>query len=234
MSHFRTSLQVRQLFDYDTWTYTYLLWDDATREAAIIDSVLEQKERDLSLIRELGLTLKYSMDTHIHADHITAGGPIRAATGCKILLHRNSGADCADILADEGDVVMLGDQPIHILHTPGHTNNDISYRIDGAVLTGDTLFVRDCGRTDFQLGDTAKMYQSLHKLFALPEDTLVLPGHDYKGHTVSTIGEEKRFNTRAGANKPFEDFQRIMDNLNLPNPKRLHIAVPGNMVCGNV
>jgi glyoxylase-like metal-dependent hydrolase (beta-lactamase superfamily II) len=234
MSHFHTSLTVRQLFDYETWTYTYLIWDEVSKEAAIIDSVLEQKNRDLALIQQLGLTLKYCMDTHVHADHITASGPIRAVTGAKIVLHSKSCSACADILANDGDIFTLGDKSITIWHTPGHTNNDISYLIDGAVFTGDTMLIRDCGRTDFQMGDTKAMFDSLHRLLALPETTRVFPGHDYKGFTSSTIAEEKAFNNRVANNNSYAEFKEMMDNLNLPNPKRISVAVPGNMACGMV
>lgn len=228
-------MNIRQLFDYDTWTYTYLIWDEKTKEAAVIDSVLEQVDRDEQHIKELDLKVKYLLETHIHADHITGAGPLRKRMGGQLVVHKNSGSECADILAVDGDVFKLGDQEIHVLHTPGHTNNDITYKIDGAVFTGDTLLVRDCGRTDFQLGDNESMYRSLTEvLFKLPEDTLVFPAHDYKGFSQSTIGEEKTFNVRAGSNKSFEDFSTIMDNLNLPNPKRIDIAVPGNLKCGNL
>lgn len=228
-------MKIRQLFDYDTWTYTYLLWDESTMEAAVIDSVIEQVDRDMQHIEELGLKVKYLLETHIHADHITGAGPLRKKTGAEIVVHKNSGSECADILAEEADEFKLGDQVITVMHTPGHTNNDITYCIEGAVFTGDTLLVRDCGRTDFQLGSNEDMYHSLTKrLFTLPEDTMVFPAHDYKGFTQSTIGEEKTYNTRAGSNKSFEDFSTIMDNLNLPNPKRIDISVPGNLKCGNL
>ncbi|MGC9386215.1 MAG: MBL fold metallo-hydrolase [Hydrogenovibrio sp.] len=228
-------MNIRQLFDYDTWTYTYLIWDEKTKEAAVIDSVLEQVDRDEQHIKELDLKVKYLLETHIHADHITGAGPLRKRMGGQLVVHKNSGSECADILAVDGDVFKLGDQEIHVLHTPGHTNNDITYKIDGAVFTGDTLLVRDCGRTDFQLGDNESMYRSLTEvLFKLPEDTMVFPAHDYKGFSQSTIGEEKTYNVRAGSNKSFEDFSTIMDNLNLPNPKRIDIAVPGNLKCGNL
>lgn len=228
-------MKIRQLFDYDTWTYTYILWDEETKESAIIDTVHEQVERDLQHINELGLTVKYLLETHIHADHITGAGPIRKATGGKIVVHKNSGSECADILADEGDTFKLGEQVITVWHTPGHTNNDITYVIDGAAFTGDTLLVRDCGRTDFQLGSNEAMYASLQRLFHdLPEDTQIFPAHDYKGFTQSSIGEEKRFNVRVGNNRPYEDFEAIMNNLNLPNPRRIDIAVPGNLKCGNI
>lgn len=228
-------MNIRQLFDYDTWTYTYLLWDETTKEAAVIDSVLEKVDRDEQHIKELGLKVKYLLETHIHADHITGAGPLRKRMGGQLVVHKNSGSECADILAVDGDVFKLGNQEIHVLHTPGHTNNDITYQIDGAVFTGDTLMVRDCGRTDFQLGDNQAMYHSLTEvLFKLPDDTMVFPAHDYKGFSQSTIGEEKQFNNRAGNHTSYEDFSTIMDNLNLPNPKRIDIAVPGNMKCGDV
>lgn len=228
-------MKIRQLFDYDTWTYTYLIWDETTKEAAIIDSVIEQVDRDIQHIKELGLKLKYALETHIHADHITGAGPIRKRTKAQIVVHQNSGAECADILAEEGYVFTLGKQEITVLHTPGHTNNDITYLIEGAAFTGDTLLVRDCGRTDFQLGSNDDMYHSLtEKLFSLPDDTMVFPAHDYKGLTQSTIGEEKQFNNRVGNGKSFTDFSTIMDNLNLPNPKRIDISVPGNMKCGDL
>jgi len=228
-------MKIRQLFDYDTWTYTYILWDETSKEAAIIDTVCEQVDRDLQHIHELGLKVKYLLETHIHADHITGAGPIRKATGGQIVVHKNSQSDCADILADEGDTFKLGEQSIQVWHTPGHTNNDITYVIEGAAFTGDTLLVRDCGRTDFQLGSNQAMYASLHRLFNdLPEDTQIFPAHDYKGFTQSTIGEEKRFNIRVGNQRPYEDFEAIMNNLNLPNPRRIDISVPGNLKCGNI
>ncbi len=228
-------MKIRQLFDYDTWTYTYILWDENTKEAAIIDTVLEQVDRDVQHIKELGLKVKYLLETHIHADHVTGAGPIRKKLGGQIVVHKNSESACADILAEEGNKFKLGQQTIRVLHTPGHTNNDITYIVDGAAFTGDSLLVRDCGRTDFQLGSNETMYASLtEKLFNLPEETLVFPAHDYKGLTQSTIGEEKQFNLRVGKNKSYKDFSIIMDALNLPNPKRIDIAVPGNMSCGNI
>jgi glyoxylase-like metal-dependent hydrolase (beta-lactamase superfamily II) len=228
-------MKIRQLFDYSTWTYTYLIWDEATKEAAVIDCVLESVERDTQHIKELGLNVKYLLETHIHADHITGAGPMRKKTKAKIVVHKKSGSECADILAVEGDIFKLGEQEIKVLHTPGHTNNDITYLIEGAAFTGDTLLVRDCGRTDFQQGSNEDLFHSLtQKLFSLPEETMVFPAHDYKGFSQSTIGEEKQFNKRIGSGKSFQDFATIMDDLNLPNPKRIHIAVPGNMQCGNV
>ncbi len=228
-------MKIRQLFDYDTWTYTYLIWDEATKEAAIIDTVLEQVERDFQHITQLGLTLKYLLETHVHADHITGAGPLREKTGAKIVIHKHSNSPCADILTTEGDTFKLGSQEIRVLHTPGHTDNDSTYLIQGAAFTGDALLIRDCGRTDFQLGSNEALYHSItQKLFTLPDETLVFPAHDYHGFSQSTIAEEKKFNLRIGNNQSLEAFSEQMDNLNLPEPKRIQIAVPGNLKCGNL
>jgi sulfur dioxygenase len=224
---------VRQMFDRDTWTYTYLVADTASKEAAIIDPVKEQFDRDAQLIEELGFNLKYVLETHVHADHITSSGKLRDRFGSKVVLQQASNASCADILAKDGDVLTLGDKEIKVMHTPGHTDADATFQIEGAVFTGDALFVRGCGRTDFQAGSSESLYSSIHdKIFSLPDETLIYPGHDYKGHTVSTVGEEKTFNPRLGAGKDLEAFAEIMDNLNLPAPARLKESLPGNMRCG--
>ena len=222
---------IRQLFDPDTSTYTYLLADRATGEALLIDPVIGQLERDLKLIEELGLTLKYSMDTHVHADHITASGSLRKQTGCQTCLSSHAGVGCADITLNEGDVIRLGGSEIHVLETPGHTDTCLSYVINQHVFTGDALLIRGCGRTDFQQGSAERLYHSItEKLFALPDDTLVCPGHDYQGMTVSTIGEEKRFNPRLKLD--LAGFIHFMKNLNLPAPHQIHQALPANMACG--
>lgn len=228
-------MMIRQLFDKDTSTYTYLVADSKTGEAALIDAVREQFDRDSKLIRDLGLTLKYAVETHVHADHITAAGLLRDAFGARVALHEASESRCADVLLKDGDVLRVGDVEIKALHTPGHTNADTSYLVDGAVFTGDALLIGGCGRTDFQAGDAAQLYQSIHaKLFTLPNETVVYPGHDYRGLTASTIGEEKANNARLGQGKSKEEFVEIMDNLNLPHPARIKEAVPGNMACGNI
>ena len=228
-------MKIRQLFDYDTWTYTYLIWDEASKEAAVIDTVIEQVERDFQLITELGLTVKYLLETHVHADHITGAGALRKKTGAQIVIHKNSNSPCADILTSENDVLTLGKQEIRILHTPGHTDHDSTYLIEDAAFTGDSLLIRDCGRTDFQLGSNEALYHSItQKLFTLPKNTLVFPGHDYNGFSQSTIAEEKAFNTRIGAKKSLTEFSTIMNNLNLSNPKRINIAVPANLKCGEI
>ncbi len=226
---------VRQLFDRETSTYTYILADEATAEAAIIDPVREQFERDVKLIKQLGFKLKYVLETHVHADHITSSGKLREEFGAKVVLHKDSGAECADLLIDDNEVLKLGDLEIKAMHTPGHTNADISYLTDGYVFTGDALLVRDCGRTDFQLGDSRTLYHSINdKIFSLPDDTVIYPGHDYYGFTASTVKEEKQFNNRLGNGKTEDEFVEIMENLDLALPKKIKESVPGNTHCGMV
>ena len=226
-------MELRQLFDPKSSTYTYLLWDAETREAALIDSVREKIERDSTLIRELGVQLKYLLETHIHADHITGAGELRKRFSAKVIVHRNSNTDCADILVEGGERLELGSHTIEVLYTPGHTNTDISFLIDGAVFTGDALLIRGSGRTDFQSGDAGIAYDSIkEKLFTLADGTLVYPAHDYHGHTVTSIGEEKAFNPRLGNQTTREDYVKLMNALDLDKPKLIDEAVPGNLACG--
>lgn len=226
-------MNIEQLFDPATSTYSYLLWHEQTKQAVLIDSVKEQLVRDSTLIKQLGLELKYALETHIHADHITGSGLLRKEFNCQLAMHENSEAECADILLSDGDTLSLGDETIDIVYTPGHTNTDISYRINGAVFTGDALLINSCGRTDFQLGDAKALYHSItEKLFTLPDETRVYPGHDYHGLTSTTIGREKLFNPRLGNNRSEEEFVAIMDALILDPPARIDIAVPGNQHCG--
>jgi glyoxylase-like metal-dependent hydrolase (beta-lactamase superfamily II) len=226
-------MKIRQLFDTETSTFSYLVWDEQSREAALIDSVDTQMERDLQLIKELNLNLKYTLETHIHADHITASGQIRDRLGSRAVVHRNSQSACADILVTDGDVIKLGDQQIVVMETPGHTDTCISYRTDGIVFTGDALLIRGCGRTDFQAGDAGTLYDSIHsRLFSLPDETIVYPGHDYHGFCCSTIGEEKAHNPRLGNNRPKQAFIDLMNALDLDPPKKIAEAVPGNLECG--
>ncbi len=227
-------MEIRQLFDPESSTYSYLLWDPASKEAALIDSVKEQVDRDEKLIRELGLKPKWLLETHIHADHITGAGELRARFDKqpKVAVHHASQSRCADRLLDDGDELKLGDESIEVLYTPGHTDTDISYRVDGAVFTGDTLLIRGSGRTDFQSGDAGKAYDSITgKLFTLPDATRVYPGHDYSGLTVSTIGEEKRANPRLTNGR--EAYIALMNAMDLPKPRRIDEAVPGNLRCGS-
>ena len=224
---------IRQLFDRETSTYTYLIADEVSNEAAIIDPVKEQLERDILLIEQLGFNLKYTLETHVHADHITSSGQIRDKFGSKVALHENSGAKCADMLLKDGDELTLGDVVIKAIHTPGHTNADLSFLVEDTIFTGDALLVRDCGRTDFQAGSSSTLYNSINeKIFSLDEKTTIYPGHDYYGFTASTVKEEKQFNNRLGNGKTEDEFVEIMANLDLALPRKIKESVPGNTNCG--
>lgn len=224
-------MQVRQLFDQETFTFTYLLIDERTREAVIIDPVREQFERDVLLMRELDLTLKYVLETHVHADHVTSATQLAERTGALTAASR-LGAACALRHLRDGDVVRFGDSILRVLETPGHTQDSLSFSGGGHVFTGDALLVRGTGRTDFQNGDAAALYDSItEKLFTLSEQTIAWPGHDYRGHAASTIGEELRHNPRL-AGKSRQEFGVIMSSLKLAPPKRIEIAVPANLACG--
>lgn len=222
---------LRQLFDPDTWTYTYLIADPDTGDAALIDPVRDQIDRDLQLMQELGLTLKYALDTHVHADHVTGAGVLRERTGCKTVASE-AGPESADIRLADGAHLPLGKLSIEAIATPGHTDDSMSFRVGDELFTGDTLFVRGCGRSDFQNGDATSLYHSItEKLFAFDDATRVWPGHDYKGRTMSTVGEEKQHNPRL-AGKSLAQFVEIMDSLGLPPPKYLQEAVPANRELG--
>ncbi|MEM7675926.1 MAG: MBL fold metallo-hydrolase [Myxococcota bacterium] len=224
----------RQLFDAKSCSYTYLLAEPSGR-GVLIDPVLEQVERDITLIEELGLELTHTIETHVHADHITASGILRNRMGSQSVMSRQAGVGCADILVDDGDIVEVGHLRLEVRHTPGHTTESICVVTSdrSMVFTGDTLFIRGCGRTDFQAGDPKQLYRSVHqKVFSLPDACLVYPGHDYNGHTVSTVGEEKFHNPRLGAGKSEAEFVAIMNGLDLPKPKLIDQAVPANEQCG--
>ncbi|MBC7475289.1 MAG: MBL fold metallo-hydrolase [Candidatus Sericytochromatia bacterium] len=223
----------RQLFDSESSTYTYLLADDKTKEALLIDSVKEQSERDKKVINELGLKLKYLLETHVHADHITGVAKMKEYfSESKSVIYQSSGVECADIFVKDGDKIFIGQIQIDIIYTPGHTNGDVSYYTNGMVFSGDILLIRGCGRTDFQEGSPDQLYDSVNqKLFTLPDETIVYPAHDYKGMTSSSIAEEKNYNPRL-ANKTKKDFVEIMNNLNLPYPKKINESLPANLKCG--
>jgi glyoxylase-like metal-dependent hydrolase (beta-lactamase superfamily II)/rhodanese-related sulfurtransferase len=225
----------RQLFDRDTWTYTYLIGDKASGLALIVDPVLENSTRDLKIIDELGLKLAYIFETHVHADHITSARQLRSRSGAKIGIGVEL-AD-ADMLLVQGQIVQLGETQIEVRRTPGHTDTCTSFVLrDGEqtmVLTGDTLLIRGCGRTDFQAGNARQLYNSVHEqIFSLPDDTLIYPGHDYLGNSHSSVGEEKANNPRLALSIDEIGFEAIMDNLNLPHPTRMDVALPANLVCG--
>jgi len=222
---------LRQLFDRESSTYTYLIGDPGTRHAALIDPVREQIERDLTYVRELGLELTYVLETHVHADHVTAASLLRERTGAKTAASA-AGAPCVDITLRHGEVIRVGDLAVTALATPGHTDDGISYVVEGHVFTGDTLLIRGCGRSDFQNGDAGTLFDSITRvLFALPPETVVLPAHDYRGATSSTIGEEMKHNARV-AGRGREDFIALMNGLDLPPPAHLATAVPANRACG--
>ena len=228
----------RQLFDRETSTYTYLLADETTREALLIDPVREQIERDLQILAELDLKLVHTLETHVHADHIAGSGMLRQRVGSRSIMSEDAGADCADVMARDGQVFELGAIRIEARKTPGHTDGCVSFVVDAPgedkrAFTGDTLLIRGCGRTDFQAGDSGQLFESVHgKLFTLPDDTLVFPGHDYRGHSMSTVAEEKQHNPRLGGGRTKAEFQTIMAELNLAQPKRIDEAVPANLSCG--
>ena len=229
----QTSILVKQLFDRDSFTYTYLIADPNTREGAIIDPVKEKFDRDMQIIEELGIELLYSIETHAHADHITSAGRIRQNTGAKIVFSTNANIQSIDIALDDSDELALGYYKIRGLATPGHTSGCMCYYIDGIVFTGDTLLIRGCGRTDFQAGHAGLLYDNIQKkIFTLPDSTRISPGHDYNGRTSSTVAEEKRWNPRVGQGRTRAEFTDIMNNLNLDLPKKMNEAVPANVNVG--
>lgn len=226
----------RQLFERESSTYTYLIGCRQTRAAALIDAVKEEVPKYLQLLNELDLTLAYALDTHTHADHITGAGDLRDATGCTTLLGEKAQSTCASGALSDGDEINIGTLTLKALFTPGHTDDSYSFLLNhqgqNYVFTGDTLLIRGTGRTDFQNGNAVDQYHSLfEKLLALPDDTLVYPGHDYKGWTLSTIDEEKAHNPRLQV-KDVHAYVELMNNLNLPNPKMMDVAVPANQACG--
>jgi sulfur dioxygenase len=226
----------RQLFDTESSTYTYLLADEATRKAVLIDPVAGNAEQYIQLLRQLDLTLEVAVDTHVHADHITALGILRDMTGCATMMGEPARASCVSATFRDGDKIPFGKLELEVLYTPGHTDDSYTflYRAGTRIwaFTGDTLLIRGCGRTDFQNGNSAQQYESLHrKLLALPDDTRVYPAHDYKGWTMSTIGEERAHNPRLQA-RGVDAFVTLMANLKLANPKHMDVAVPANLACG--
>lgn len=225
----------RQLCDLTSSTYTYLLGDPASGEAILIDPVFEHATRDAALLSELGLCLAATLETHVHADHVTGAWLLRNRLGSQIALSATSGAQGADRYLAHGDVVEFGRRHLEVRATPGHTDGCLTYVLDdqGIAFTGDCLLIRGSGRTDFQRGDAHAMYRSVHdRIFTLPAHCLLYPAHDYRGLTVSSVEEERRFNPRLGAGIIDEDFVGYMRNLGLPHPKQIDVAVPANLQCG--
>jgi glyoxylase-like metal-dependent hydrolase (beta-lactamase superfamily II)/rhodanese-related sulfurtransferase len=225
----------RQLFDQDSSTYTYLLADEASRKAVIIDPVFEQIERDSTLIDELELELVWALDTHVHADHVTSLGLLSQRFKARTVLSERGGAVCADRLVKQGDHIEFGSHALEVRETPGHTNGCVSFvcTSEGRAFTGDALLIRGCGRTDFQQGSSETLYRSVtEQILSLPDATLLYPAHDYRGRTVTSVSEEKRLNPRLGRGKTIEEFSRIMRELNLPYPRKMDVAVPSNLHCG--
>ena len=225
----------RQLFDQQSSTYTYLLADPATREALLIDPVFEQARRDVALVEELGLKLKWTVETHVHADHVTGAWLLHEKLGSRIAVSKAGGAQGADRYLLPEDKIEFGNRSLEVLATPGHTAGCLSYVLDdrSMVFTGDALLIRGCGRTDFQQGDPRKLFTSVRtQLFSLPDGCIVYPGHDYRGLSCTSIGEEKLYNPRLAESIGMEDFAGYMKHLGLAHPKQMEEAVPANMHCG--
>jgi sulfur dioxygenase len=223
----------RQLFEPLSSTYTYLIGCAATGQALLIDPVVNSIDRDLAELQRLGLTLAITLDTHLHADHITGALHLKERTGCRNAAAAMDGLPCTDLGVVEGVPLQVGSLTIQPLHTPGHTDAHFAYVLGERVFTGDALLIDGCGRTDFQNGSAADLYRSVHdKLFVLPDEQLVFPGHDYQGRRVSSIGQEKARNPRLGQGRTLAEFEQIMAGLKLPYPKFIDHALPGNRRCG--
>ncbi|MCB1215041.1 MAG: MBL fold metallo-hydrolase [Deltaproteobacteria bacterium] len=222
----------KQFQDPESFTYTYLLADLTSKEAVLIDPVKERVEDYLNELKSLGLHLKYTLDTHVHADHITGSGLLREKTGAESVLGEYTKATCVSKKAKDGEELSFGPYHIKVIYTPGHTPCHVAYLVEDRLFTGDALFINGCGRTDFQGGSAESLWESVvGKLFKLPPDTLVYPGHDYKKHRVSTIQQEKDLNPRFHQQTK-ASFVDLMKHLNLPDPKKIHEAVPANETCG--
>jgi sulfur dioxygenase len=228
-------LVFRQLFDPQSATYTYLVADRGSREALLVDPVFEQARRDAALIEELGLRLKWTLETHVHADHVTGAWLLRQKLGSKIAISAASGAEGADLYLKDLDRVPFGKRNLEARATPGHTGGCMTYVLDDASMafTGDALLIRGCGRTDFQQGDPGKLFRSVRgQIFSLPEECTLFPGHDYRGLTATSVGEEKLYNPRLAEGILEQDFVGYMKHLGLPHPKQMEVAVPANLKCG--
>ena len=224
----------RQLFHQESSTYTYLLASRAGGEALLIDPVLDHLDRYLQLLNELDVRLVLATDTHVHADHITALGRLRDHLKCPTLMGEFTKANCVSLRLKDGEKILVDGIELRGMYTPGHTDDSFSFVMDDRVFTGDALLIRGTGRTDFQNGNAYVAFDSLfNKLLKLPDETFVFPAHDYKGWTCSTIGEERRFNPRLQVSSAAQ-YAQIMNNLHLPDPTMMDIAIPANLACGNI
>lgn len=223
----------QQFFEMESSTYTYLIACEQSREAVLIDPVVSEIEDYAAVLKSHDLVLVYSLDTHVHADHVTAANSLRGKFGCKTVIHRHSDVECADIYITDRSAIRIGQIVIEARYTPGHTRACTSYVTEGMVFTGDALLIDGCGRTDFQEGDAAMLYDSIYQqIFTLPDETIIYPGHDYHGRLSSSVLQERLHNARLGQDRSKAEFIDIMANLNLPYPKKIDVALPANKACG--
>lgn len=222
----------KQLFDPDTATLTYILADAVTRDAVIIDPVFGQSERDLAALNSIGATLKYIVETHVHADHITGARALKEATNAKFAAGKATGLSCGDVMLEEDDILHFGNEILYALSTPGHTDGCTTYRWRDRIFTGDTVLIEACGRTDFQQGSSEKLYDSIQKIMNYPDEYLIYPAHDYNGRRVSSVSQEKNSNPYI-KDMDKASFIEKMDSLNLPRPAKIDTAVPANEYCGD-
>ena len=228
------TIYFQQLFEKISSTYTYLIGDKKTKNALLIDPVKQTYQRDLDLLKKLGFTLKYVVETHVHADHITSAKDFREETGAKIVYGKNTGVECGDILLEDEENLEMDSITLKAYSTPGHTSGDTSFELvgEGILFTGDTLLINSCGRTDFQQGSPEDLYESLSKLYKMSDETIIYPAHNYEGITYTTIGQEKQYNKFMREDTSKEEFIKAMNNRDLPLPKKIDESVPANKRCG--
>ncbi len=225
----------KQFFEPETSTFTYLVACEKTKQAVLIDTVESEVPKHITELQSQDLKLVYTLETHVHADHVTGADTLRQKLGSKSVVHRDAGAMCGDLLVTDGVHIIVGTIDLEVRYTPGHTNGCISFFAGDRIFTGDSLLIGGCGRTDFQNGDSGQLYDSIHKqIFSLPDEVIVYPGHDYNGNTQSTVGEERKNNKRLGGGRSREDFIKIMAELKLAYPKYIDVALPANQACGRV
>ncbi len=225
----------KQFFEPETSTFTYLVACEKTKQAVLIDTVESEVPKYITELQSQDLKLVYTLETHVHADHVTGADTLRQKLGSKSVVHRDAGAMCGDLLVTDGVHIIVGTIDLEVRYTPGHTNGCISYFAGDRIFTGDSLLIGGCGRTDFQNGDSGQLYDSIYKhIFSLPDEVIVYPGHDYNGNTQSTVGEERKNNKRLGGGRSREDFIKIMAELKLAYPKYIDVALPANQACGRV